>query len=70
MKLIGEYLGYARQLERMAAEETNRELKQAMEDQAEAYHKLAATRARELGLAAARDKAIGDPYPVATSSGS
>jgi hypothetical protein len=56
MKLIGEYLGHARQLERMAAEEANPELKQAMEDEAEAHHKLAAARADELGLPKERDK--------------
>lgn len=50
VKLLGEYLEHALQFERMAAEETNPTLKAAMESQAKAYRKMAAKRARMLGL--------------------
>ena len=50
MKLISEYLEHARQFERLAAAETNPKAKKQMQDQAEAYHKLAKMRAVNLGL--------------------
>ena len=50
MKLLGEYLEHALQFERMAAEELDPKLKAAMESQAKAYRKMAAKRAKILGL--------------------
>ena len=50
MKLLGEYLEHALQFERLAAQETNPELKASLEGQAVAYRKMAAKRALELGL--------------------
>lgn len=50
MKLLGEYLEHAIQFERMAAEESDPKLKAAMESQAMAYRKMAAKRAKMLGL--------------------
>ena len=47
---IAEYLEHALQFERMAAEEKNPELKAQLERQAVAYRKLAAERAKKLGL--------------------
>ncbi|WP_271606576.1 hypothetical protein [Bradyrhizobium sp. CCBAU 11434] len=50
MKLLGEYLENALQFERMAAEESDPDLKAAMESQAKAYRIMAAKRAKMLGL--------------------
>ena len=50
VKLLGEHLEHALQFERMAAEESDTELKAAKESQAKAYRKMAAKRARKLGL--------------------
>ena len=50
MKLLAEYLEHAIQFERMASEASDPALKQAMEDQAKAYRKMAAKRATMLGL--------------------
>jgi hypothetical protein len=50
MKMIAEYLEHAIQFERMAAEEKNPELKAQFNKQAAAYRKLAADRAKKLGL--------------------
>jgi hypothetical protein len=50
MKMIAEYLEHALNFERMAAEETNPEVKTAFEKQAAAYRKLAADRTKKLGL--------------------
>jgi hypothetical protein len=49
MKLIAEYLECAARFERLAADESNAELKQQLESQAAAYGKLAAKRAKEVG---------------------
>ena len=48
VKLLGGYLEHALQFERMAAEESDPKL--AMESQAKAYRKMAAKRAKMLGL--------------------
>ena len=50
MKLIAEYLERCEQFERMAAAETNLEASRRMKEQADAYYKLAAKRARVLNL--------------------
>ncbi len=50
MKMIAEYLEHALQFERMAAFETNAELKAQLEKQAAAYRRLAAERANKLFL--------------------
>jgi hypothetical protein len=50
MKLISEYLERCQQFEQMAAAETNPETKRRMQEQAEAYYKLAVKRARVLSL--------------------
>ena len=50
MKMIGEYLDNAIKFERMAAEESDAKLKAHFEKQADAYRKLAAARAKKLGL--------------------
>ena len=50
MKMIAENLEHALQFERMAADEKNPELKAQLERQAAAYRKLAAERAKKLGL--------------------
>ena len=50
VKMIAEYLEHALQFERMAADENNPELKAQLERQAAAYRKLAAERAKKLGL--------------------
>jgi len=50
VKMIAEYLEHALQFERMAADEKNPELKAQLERQAAAYRKLAAERAKKLGL--------------------
>jgi hypothetical protein len=46
MKLLTEYLEYALQFERLAAQEVNPELKAQFENQAAAYRKLAADRGK------------------------
>jgi hypothetical protein len=50
MKMIAEYLEHALSFERMAAEEKNPEIKAVFEKQATTYRKLAAERAKKLGL--------------------
>jgi hypothetical protein len=50
VKMVAEYLEHALNFERMAAEETNPEVKAAFESQAAAYRKLAAERTKKLGL--------------------
>jgi hypothetical protein len=50
MKMVAEYLEQAHRFERMAASETNPVSKKQLEDQAQAYHKLAAKRAKALNL--------------------
>ena len=50
MKMVAEYLDHALQFEKMAAEETNSELRASFEKQAAAYRKLAGNRAKQLGL--------------------
>lgn len=50
MKLLTEYIEHALQFERMAVDESNQELKLMMQNQAEAYRKLAAERAARYGL--------------------
>jgi hypothetical protein len=50
MKMIAEYLENALQFERMAAGEPDASLKADLERQAAAYRKLAAERAKRLGL--------------------
>jgi hypothetical protein len=50
MKMIAEYLEHALQFERMAAEETNPEVKAAFQKQAATYRKLAADRTKKYGL--------------------
>ena len=50
MKLLSEYLEHALTFERLAAQESNPAVKWQFEDQARAYRKLAAERAKKLGL--------------------
>lgn len=50
MKMIAEYLERAHQFERLAAETNDPVLKANLEKQAEAYHKLAAKRAEQVGI--------------------
>ncbi len=50
MKMIAEYLEHALQFERMAEAETNPDAKGLFEKQAAAYRKLAAERAKKIGL--------------------
>ena len=50
MKLLTEYLEHALQFERLAALESNAELKAMFESQAVAYRKLVAERAQRYGL--------------------
>ena len=50
MKLLGEYLEHAITFERMASEEPDPKLKESMQRQALAYRKMAAKRAKMLGL--------------------
>jgi hypothetical protein len=52
MKLLTEYLEHALSFERMAAEETNPEVREQFEKQAAAYRKLVAERAVKYGLPA------------------
>ena len=50
MKLLTEYLERARQLERLAHSEADSEFKDQLLNQATAYRKLAAKRAKDYGL--------------------
>jgi hypothetical protein len=50
VKMVAEYLENALRFERLAAEESNAQLKADFENQARAYRKLAAERAENLGL--------------------
>jgi len=50
MKLLTEYLDRAVHFEHLAAAETDPQLKEQLQEQANAYRKLAAKRAEELGL--------------------
>ena len=50
MKLLTEYLEHALTFERLAAEESNPELRKHFETQATAYRKLASERAARYGL--------------------
>jgi len=50
VKLVTEYLQQAMEFERMAAETADPKLKNDLEKQAAAYHRLAAKRATEVGL--------------------
>jgi hypothetical protein len=50
MKMLADYLERASNFERMAADEHNPQMKAAFERQAADYRKLAAKRAKELGL--------------------
>jgi hypothetical protein len=52
MKLLMEYIDHALGFERMAAEETNPELRSQLESQARAYRKLVADRAARYGMPA------------------
>lgn len=51
MRLVAEHLALAHQFERLAAHETDPKIKKQFEEQAQAYHRLAAKRAKDLGLA-------------------
>ena len=48
MKLVSEYLELCQQFARLAAAENNLAAKQQLQDQADAYYKLAARRADDL----------------------
>jgi hypothetical protein len=50
MKLLTEFLERAVQFEKLAAQETNPDLKAKLLRQAKAYRRIAAKRAEELGL--------------------
>ena len=50
MKLVTEYLAEAAKFEKLAAGENDQQLKLSFFQQANAYRKLAAKRAKELGL--------------------
>jgi hypothetical protein len=50
MKLVTEYLEQALNFERLAAAEARPAAKKQLKEQAEAYHKLAAQRAKELNV--------------------
>jgi hypothetical protein len=50
MKLVAEYLEHAVRFELMAAEATDPKLKESLQNQAIAYHKLAEKRAAEIKL--------------------
>jgi hypothetical protein len=50
MKLVAEYLANVQQFDRLAASEDDPDAKRALEQQAEAYFKLAVKRAAALGL--------------------
>ena len=49
MKLVAEYLADALKFEQLAAQEKDEDLRLSLLQQAAAYHKLAETRAKELG---------------------
>ena len=53
MKMIAEYLEHALNFERMAAQEKDPQLKAKFEKQATEYRKLAAERAKTLGVGVA-----------------
>jgi hypothetical protein len=59
-QLIAEHLSLAHQFERLAAHETDPKVKKQFEEQAEAYHRLAAKRAQDIGLAPPIAPAIPD----------
>ena len=48
MKLVSEYLELCQQFARLAAAESNPAAKQQLQNQADAYYKLAAKRANDL----------------------
>jgi hypothetical protein len=50
MKMVAEYLEHALNFERMAAAESDSQLKANFEKQAAAYRKLATARAKKLGM--------------------
>jgi hypothetical protein len=50
MKLVAEYLEHAHQFERLAEAEKNPAVKKQLLEQAQAYHKLAKMRAKNLGI--------------------
>jgi hypothetical protein len=50
MKMVAEYVEHALQFERLAAHEKNPQLRADLEKQAAAYRKLAADRAKKLGM--------------------
>ena len=50
MKMVAEYLEHALNFERMAAGETNSQIKTVFEQQAATYRKLAADRTKKYGL--------------------
>jgi hypothetical protein len=50
MKMLNEYLDHALSFERLAAEESNANLKAQFEKQAQAYRQLATERAARYGL--------------------
>jgi hypothetical protein len=50
MELLTEYLERAVQFEKLAAQETDPNLKTKMQEQAKSYRRIAARRASELGL--------------------
>jgi len=50
MKMIAEYLEHALSFERMAAEETNPQIKAVFEKQAASYRNILAERTKQLGL--------------------
>ena len=50
MKMVAEYVEHTLQFERLAAHEKDPQFKADLEKQAAAYRKLAADRAKEIGL--------------------
>jgi hypothetical protein len=56
MKMLAEYQEHALNFEKMAAEEQDPKLKEQFLKQAAAYRKLAAERAKKLGLALPRKR--------------
>jgi hypothetical protein len=50
MRMVADYLELALQFERLAAAEKVPEIKAAFEEQAAAYHNLAAKRAKKVGM--------------------
>ena len=50
MKMVAEYLEHALNFERLALDETEPKLKEQLSEQPAAYRKLAAERAKRLGL--------------------